>query len=211
MREGILLFGSMTADINYLIDRWPEQDTVAQISSFEVLPGGPPQNCASALMKLGAPFPVMIDSALGDDSYGDTVIRISQAGGLDMSAVRRLPGVASPQTQVMVVKDTGRRTFFYFPGANALIRSEDFNVQTSAPARIFYAGAPGLLPAIDHSDTAGWPTLFSRAQAAGYKTTIEMVTIAPQENARMVAPCLPHLDYLVVNDNEAGALAWHHA
>jgi sugar/nucleoside kinase (ribokinase family) len=52
-----------------------------------------------------------------------------------------------------------------------------------------------------------WAGLFSRARASGFRTTIEMVTVSPSENARMVRPCLPHLDYLIVNDGEAGAIA----
>jgi sugar/nucleoside kinase (ribokinase family) len=207
MREGILFFGSMTADINHLIDRWPEQDTVALISSSEIAPGGPPQNCANALRKLGASFPLTVISALGDDAYGDTVIAISEANGLDMSGVQRLAGIASPQTHVMVVKETGRRTFFYSPGANAHIKADIFNLSAAPNARIFYAGAPGLLPSMDADPAGEWAGLFARAQASGYKTTIEMVTVSPPENARLVRPCIPYLDYLVVNDSEAGAIA----
>lgn len=208
MRNGILLFGSMTADVNIMIDHWPAQDTVATVSSIEVLPGGPPQNCGGSLCKLAAPFPVVVESALGDDDKGDTVMRISTENGLDMSAVRRLKGIQSPQTQVMTVRSTGRRTFFYYPGANSHIFAEDFDPSNAFPAKIFYAGAPGLLPAMDNppSGSSGWPGLFQKARAAGFKTTIEMVSIPALENRRIVLPVLPHLDYLVVNDFEAGAL-----
>lgn len=207
MREGILFFGSMTADINHLIDHWPEQDAVAKISSFEVSPGGPPQNCANALIRLGARFPLTVLSALGDDAYGDKVIHISQDNGLDMGNVRKLPGIASPQTHVMVVKDTGRRTFFYYPGANSHIVADLFDPSAAPPAKLFYAGAPGLLPAMDADPRGQWARLFDAARTAGFQTSIEMVSVGPQENARMVRPCLPHLDYLIVNDSEAGAIA----
>ena len=207
MREGILFFGSMTADINHLIDRWPEQDTVARIGASEISPGGPPQNCANALRRLGASFPLTIVSALGDDAYGDTVIHISEDNGLDMSGVKRLAGIVSPHTHVMVVRETGRRTFFYAAGANAHIRERLFEPSAVPNARIFYAGAPGLLPAMDADPVGEWAGLFSRAKAAGLKTSIEMVTVSKAENARMVLPCIPHLDYLIVNDDEAGAIA----
>lgn len=205
--EGILFFGSMTADINHLVDRWPEQDTVARIESSQVSPGGPPQNCANALRRLGASFPLTIVSALGDDAYGDTVIQISEENGLNMAGVHRLQGIASPQTHVMVVKATGRRTFFYSAGANAHIRADMFDPASAPKAKIFYAGAPGLLPAMDADPVGEWAGMFARARAAGFRTTIEMVTVSSSENARMVRPCLPHLDYLVVNDDEAGAIA----
>lgn len=207
MREGILFFGSMTADINHLVDRWPEQDTVARISSSEISPGGPPQNCANALRRLGASFPLTVVSALGDDGYGDTVIHISENNGLDMAGVKRLPGIVSPHTHVMVVRETGRRTFFYTAGANAHIRQDLFETSVAPYAKIFYAGAPGLLPAMDADPVGEWAGLFARAKASGLKTSIEMVTVSKAENARMVLPCIPHLDYLIVNDGEAGAIA----
>jgi sugar/nucleoside kinase (ribokinase family) len=207
MREGILFFGSMTADINHLVDRWPEQDTVARILSSEISPGGPPQNCANALRRLGATFPLTVVSALGDDSYGDTVIRMSEDNGLNMAGVKRLQGIDSPHTHVMVAKETGRRTFFYSAGANAHIRENLFEPSAAPKAGIFYAGAPGLLPAMDADPEGQWAGLFARAREAGFKTSIEMVTTSKAENERIVKPCIPHLDYLIVNDDEAGAIA----
>ena len=124
-----------------------------------------------------------------------------------MAGVKRLPGIVSPHTHVMVVKETGRRTFFYTAGGNAHIRENLFDTSKAPEARIFYAGAPGLLPAMDADPDGQWAGLFARAKASGFKTSIEMVTISKAENARMVKPCIPHLDYLIVNDDEAGAIA----
>jgi sugar/nucleoside kinase (ribokinase family) len=208
MREGILLFGSLVADVHNLIDRWPEQDTVAKILHTEVSAGGPPCNCAADLVKLEAPFPVSLRGVLGDDAYGRQVLDICIANGLDVSGIRQIPACASPHSQVMAVEATGRRTFFYNPGANARILAEEFAFEVEPRSRIFYAGSPALMPGLDTPPpgSKGWPGLFERARVLGYKTVMEMVSAGREENRRIAVPCLPHLDYLIVNDVEASAL-----
>ena len=52
----------------------------------------------------------------------------------------------------------------------------------------------------------GWSALLRRAQAAGIHTNLEMATLAPARNLVVVGPCLAHLDSIVVNELEAGAL-----
>ncbi|ODN65370.1 hypothetical protein A6302_04550 [Methylobrevis pamukkalensis] len=50
-------------------------------------------------------------------------------------------------------------------------------------------------------------TLLKRARAAGLETNLELCTIPAERQHRLVAPCLPHLDLLIVNDSEIGAIA----
>jgi len=108
----------------------------------------------------------------------------------------------------MVVRDGGTRTFFHHPGANALLAAEDVDV-TGSSAKILHAGAPGLHPRMDAPGQGGgnhWASLLQAAQSVGMRTTMELVSL-PDEQIRAVAlPCLPHLDYLVINEIEAAAL-----
>jgi sugar/nucleoside kinase (ribokinase family) len=46
-----------------------------------------------------------------------------------------------------------------------------------------------------------------RARAAGLETNLELASVDPARLAGLVRPCLPHLDLLVVNDVEIGAIA----
>jgi sugar/nucleoside kinase (ribokinase family) len=52
----------------------------------------------------------------------------------------------------------------------------------------------------------GWSALLQRAQAAGLHTNLEMVSLASGRTAEVALPCLPHLDSIVINELEAGAL-----
>lgn len=58
------------------------------------------------------------------------------------------PGITTALTLVMTAKPTGRRTFFYYPGAHALQTPDDFNFEGTRK-RILHLGLPGLHAKVD--------------------------------------------------------------
>jgi sugar/nucleoside kinase (ribokinase family) len=53
----------------------------------------------------------------------------------------------------------------------------------------------------------GWAVVLREARRLGLETNLELASLAPERIAPPAMPCLPLLDYLVVNDLEAGAIA----
>jgi sugar/nucleoside kinase (ribokinase family) len=53
----------------------------------------------------------------------------------------------------------------------------------------------------------GWVTVLRKARAAGLSANLELMTTGAERLAELGRPCLPHLDWLIVNDYEIGALA----
>ncbi|GAA1936588.1 pseudouridine kinase [Nocardioides hwasunensis] len=64
-----------------------------------ISPGGVGRNIAACLGLLGAP--VRLVSAVGDDAFGDEVLRLTAGCGADVSAVRRAPGRTGTYTAVL--------------------------------------------------------------------------------------------------------------
>jgi len=64
-----------------------------------ISPGGVGRNIAACLGLLGAP--VRLVSAVGDDAFGDEVLRVTAACGADVGAVRRVPGATGTYTAVL--------------------------------------------------------------------------------------------------------------
>lgn len=64
-----------------------------------ISPGGVGRNIAACLGLLGAP--VRLVSAVGDDAFGDEVLRVTAACGADVGAVRRAPGATGTYTAVL--------------------------------------------------------------------------------------------------------------
>jgi sugar/nucleoside kinase (ribokinase family) len=97
---------------------------------------------------------------------------------------------------------------FHHSGANALFDASTADL-LSARARMLHAGAPGIHPIMDRARPGGgngWSALFQRAQSAGLRTNLELVSLSPDRIAEVALPCLPYLDSIVVNELEAGAL-----
>lgn len=207
-RSGVLCVGSVIVDLAKVIDDYPDQERLTLIRDVSVSTGGPALNLAVDLRRIGAPFPLELVGVVGDDEHGRLVRDACLALGIGASALRTAPDVATSFTDAMVVRDGGTRTFFHHPGANALLAAEDIDL-TGSGAKILHAGAPGLHPRMDAPDQGGgnhWASLLRAAQSVGMRTTMELVSL-PAEQIRAVAlPCLPHLDYLVINEFEAAAL-----
>jgi sugar/nucleoside kinase (ribokinase family) len=53
----------------------------------------------------------------------------------------------------------------------------------------------------------GWVATLKAARAVGLETNLELPGVAPKRLAELVLPCLDHLDLLIVNDSEIGAIA----
>ena len=207
-RRGIICGGCWLVDNNNLIDRWPEQETLTQIIARETQGGGPAHNMALDLKHLDPEFPVWAIGVVGNDDAGRFLAAACEKHGIDQTQLRILDGVATSHTDVMTVRDTGKRTFFHHQGANAQLAPEHFDFPHCA-AKILHLGAPGIhtrMDAPNDNDPNGWISVLRKARAAGIRTNLEMVSGSPEEIHRLVAPCLPHLDTLIINDYEAGVL-----
>jgi len=100
----------------------------------------------------------------------------------------------------------GRRTFFHNRGANVLWDGGDLDFD-KIKARIFHLGYLLLLDALDvpdkHYGTKA-ARLLARAQEAGLKTSVDVVSEDSDRFARIVTPALHHADYCILNEIEAG-------
>jgi sugar/nucleoside kinase (ribokinase family) len=207
-RCGVLCAGTVICDLGKTIDAYPPLDGLAIIDSVTPSTGGSGCNLAVDLRQLGATFPVGLVGVVGDDSYGEFVLAELRACRVDTTGVRVVSGVPTSFTDAMVEREGGRRTFFHHCGANNTLTPDDVDVEHT-DARLLHVGAPGLHARMDAPDATGgngWSRLLARAQAAGLRTNLELATMAPQRQAALARPCLAHLDTVIVNELEAGAV-----
>ena len=202
-RAGIVLAGTVVLDIIHMIDQWPDEEQIAFIRQTIHAPGGPPHNAAAGLIKLGAKFPVTLIGLVGADAHGDSFIEKAKAYGIDTSHISRSPTTGTDVTEVMSSMATGRRTFFVHPGANATLTAEHL-LPPDDTAKIYYLGSPVISKSLDDSD--GWRTILRTVRKRGFKTAMELCPVPRDEQAKHVRPCLPLLDYFIINDSEAEAV-----
>lgn len=208
MRSGVIAGGNWLIDHVKVIDAWPEQDSLATILEQSWGNGGGPYNVLKNLAKLGAEFPLEGIGLVGEDASGKRIREDCRAHGIDVRQLRTTGEAATSFTDVMTVATTRRRTFFHQRGANALLAPEHFDFSVTR-AKWFHLGYLLLLDGLDALDAAGKPRaldVFRRAREAGLKTSLDCVSDHGMGFQSVVAPVLPEVDVLFVNDFEAEKL-----
>jgi sugar/nucleoside kinase (ribokinase family) len=205
-RAGILAGGNWIIDHVKIVDRYPEQDALASILGEARGTGGSPYNILLDLAKLGAGFPLAGAGLVGDDADGRSILADCHSFGIDAAQIRASAAAGTSYTDVMTVKGSGRRTFFHYRGANALLDEGDFDLAAST-ARFFHLGYLLLLDKLDQAGPDGRTPasrLLENARALGFRTSIDMVSEDSDRFATVVASALPHVDCLIANEFEAG-------
>jgi sugar/nucleoside kinase (ribokinase family) len=208
-RSGILCGVAWCIDSNISIATWPPEETVAIILSEDHQGGCPGHNMSTALVKLGASFPVSAIGLIGDDAHGRKLHKICDDHGIDRALLEMRQGLATSYVMAMTAKDTGKRTFFSTAGAHAVQTPDDCDF-TKSNARILHLGLPGFHEKLDgpwKNDANGWVTILKKARAAGLKSNLEMASFDVTLIGNVVRPMLPHLDSLIINDFEAAAIS----
>lgn len=197
--------GNWIVDHVKLVDRWPPQDALANITSQVSSNGGSPYNLLKNLSRMGVTFPLEAVGLVGNDESGRFIRRDCADYRIDCTQLCTSADAPTSYTDVMTEQGTGRRTFFHCRGANAQLASRHFNF-TATNARIFHLGYLLLLDRLDEVMTDGSTAaveVFRAARAAGMKTSADVVSEHSDRFPRIVRPALPHLDYLFLNEFEA--------
>ncbi len=205
-KAGILAGGNWIIDHVKIIDTWPAQDALANILSSSEGTGGSPYNILVDLALLGAAFPLEAVGLVGNDSDGKRILAHCQQLGIESRQMQTVESAPTSYTDVMTHQASGRRTFFHARGANALLDAQHFNFSTTH-AKIFHLGYLLLLDRLDGpSPTHGTigAKVLARAQAAGMKTSIDLVSEDSERFAQVVLPALRHVDVCIMNEFEAG-------
>jgi sugar/nucleoside kinase (ribokinase family) len=205
-RQGVLAGGNWILDQVKVVDVFPQPERLANIQSRHQGTGGAPYNVLLDLAKLGAAFPLLGAGLVGDDDAGRAILADCAAHQVDCRFLKTTPKAATSFTDVMTEAANGRRTFFHFRGANALWDGADLDF-AKTKARLFHLGYLLLLDALDGPDKK-WVTrsaaLLQRAQEAGLKTSVDLVSEDSDRFAKVVHPALKFTDYLIINEIEAG-------
>ncbi len=208
-RRGVLTAGSWVIDINKTLPYWPAEDTMNTIIELDRQGGGSGCNMAVDLKRLDRDFPVETMGILGDDDDGRFLIAQCDALGIGRERLRLMPGETTAFSDCFNARASGKRTHIYYPGIAEKLCPDHFDFSTTT-ARILHLGLPGAHKVMDAPwghDSTGWATVLKAARAAGLVTNLEMVSTTRDKVQTFGRSCLPHLDLLVVNDYEIGAVA----
>lgn len=117
----VIVFGSMNMDLSIDAPRVPDAGETLAGSGFITAAGGKGANQAVAAARLGAD--VRMIAAVGEDGFGETLVRGLAGAGADVSLVRRLPGASTGVA--VILRTAGENRIVLHAGANHELVAED--------------------------------------------------------------------------------------
>ena len=162
--------------------------------------GGNGANTSYALARLGVP--VRLLSVVGDDHFGDEMLAGLRSVGVDTRGIMRARG-ATPTT-IALIKSGGDRLFLHKPGISleAFPEPVEFTPWLRQGVSCYHLANPFALPAF----RAHAAETLRRARAAGLSTSLDAAWDSLGRWIEDLGPCLPHVDLLFVNKEEARML-----
>ena len=197
---GVLCAGNISFDILIRpVDRL-EWGTSTWVEDYVEDMGGNGSNTSYTLAMLGTP--ARLHGMVGSDSYGARLLDKLEGAGVDLGAVGR--SKAPTTTTICVVNSAGNRFFLQRVGSSNEAFSEPFDFTPEFTAGHSHYHLANLF-ALPNMIPRGAEVL-QHARAAGMTTSLD--TGWDQSGAWMatLAPCLPHVDLLFANDEEARLL-----
>lgn len=186
---GILVVGSINADLNVRVVRHPLPGETLHGSNRSMAPGGKGANQAVAAALLGSP--VAMIGSVGTDPDQQVALSLLRESGADISRIRVVDDAATGLA-IVVVDDAGENSIIVIPGANDTVTAE---MIVSERARIEAADVlimQGEIPteAIDLA-----------AQLCKGRLVLNLAPVVPVAKQTIL-----RADPLIVNEHE-GALA----
>ena len=192
MSRGVVVLGSVNADLVLRCPQLPRPGQTVHGRDFRTLPGGKGANQAVAAARLGAS--VSFIGCVGDDEFGHHACRLLAAEGIATRHLHRMAGTRTGVAMILV-DDAGQNCIALAAGANAALSTAhvDAAAVEIQGAALLICQLESPLPVVQHA--------IAVAHAAGVPV---LLNPAP---ARALPPgLLAQVDVLVPNETEAAAL-----
>jgi ribokinase len=188
----VFVVGSINQDFVLKVERRPKPGETVTNAELSTHSGGKGANQAAAAARLGAPVTFL--GRVGDDEFGEPLVRALQEKGIDTSLVERVSGRSTGAAFITVTPD-GENAITVAPGANRSLTPEDADAASEKvrDARVLVAQME--IP-VD--------TVLRAVEVAASEGTRALVNLAP--TFEVPQELLERLDPLVVNEHEAAFL-----
>jgi sugar/nucleoside kinase (ribokinase family) len=194
---GVLCSGSIVHDTLVRPVDGAHWGTTTFVESMDPHVGGNGANTSIALARIG--IPVRLLGAIGNDDRASFLLDTLRDSGVDTSAISTTdcPTAAT----IVIVNTQGDRQFLHRLGASeqAFGTPIDFSPSLTAGMAHYHLASLFLLPRLR---SVAAETL-RRARNAGLTTSLDTNWDPHGRWMLDIEPCLPHLDFLFLNEDEA--------
>lgn len=206
-RKGIAFAGNILTDNVKMVGAYPEKGMLATITDESLAVGGCVPNTAIDVKKVDPEMQIFAYGRVGDDDKGRYVVSQMQKVGVDCDNVIISKTAPTSYSDVITVSGTGERTFFHNRGANKEFNPKDVDLD-KVNAKILHAGYIMLLDSFDKFENGSTPMadFLKAARERGIKTSIDLVSETSGSFHKIATAALPHCDYVIINEIEAGEI-----
>ncbi len=200
MNRGIVVAGTVLVDKINEIAAYPQTGELTKILAVRRAVGGCVPNVAIDLKKIDPTLPVKASGKVGCDDEGRFLQSVLEENGVDITHLRVEEDHTS-FTEVMSIVG-GQRTFFTYAGVCADYGIADIDFD-ALDVDMLHLGYFLLLNRVDKGDGL---KILKEAKKRGIKTSIDLVS-ENSDRYKIVLPCLPYTDNLIINEIEGANLA----
>jgi ribokinase len=188
----VFVLGSINQDFVLKVERRPNPGETVTNAELSTGSGGKGANQAAAAALLRASVTFL--GRVGDDEFGEPLVRALGEKGIDTTLVKRVSGESTGAAFITVTPD-GENAIIVAPGANRSLTPEDADAASEAigDARVLVAQME--IPV---------ETVLRAVEISAKRGTRALVNLAP--TFEVPRELLEKLDPLVVNEHEAAFL-----
>ncbi len=179
----------------------PEPGKLELVNGISMHTGGCAVNAAIDLSKIG--IKTEICALVGEDAFGDFIIRELEANKVGTEGIKRTNEVATSSSVVLSLRD-GERSFLHNIGSNGVFGIKDISWQVIEACDIVFVAGSLLMPEFDGEQTAAF---LSKVKALGKTTVLDTAWDSTGAWMKKVAPVLPYVDYFMPSIEEAEMLS----
>jgi len=188
----VFVMGSINQDFVLKVERRPKPGETVTNAELSKGSGGKGANQAAAAAFLGTSVAFL--GRVGDDEFGEPLVRALGEKGIDTSLIGRASGASTGAAFITVTPD-GENAITVAPGANRSLTPEDVEAASEA-----IGGARVLVAQME----IPVETVLRAVEVATERGTRALVNLAPV--LEVPRELLERLDPLVVNEHEAAFL-----
>ena len=188
----VFVLGSINQDFVLKVERRPEPGETVTNAELSTGNGGKGANQSAAAALLGSSVTIL--GRVGDDEFGEPLVRALQDKGVDTSLVEVVPQVSTGAAFITVTPD-GENAITVAPGANRGLTTDDVDAAAST-----IGGARVLVAQME----VPVETVLRAVEVAAERGVRPLVNLAP--TFEVPRELLGKLDPLVVNEHEAAFL-----
>ncbi|MCK4400917.1 sugar kinase [bacterium] len=194
----VVCLGILVADVVAKpVDDVPERGKLGIVEKIELHTGGCAGNTGAALKKLGVD--VSLIGKVGNDGFGDYLIKEMSQCGLDVKGIKRDREVNTSSSLALVEKD-GERRFIHCYGADGTFTENDVDWNIIKGCKILHIAGSLLMPTFDGIQTAH---VLSKARSMGITTSLDTAWDAKGKWLETIEPSLKYVDIFLPSIEEA--------